>query len=80
MYIKQQQVITNFMLSWSFIANVNSALGYLHHLDVGSVANISDIYAASIFRRSIWQLSSAHFPYSPRPGTNNADFNPFHIT
>jgi hypothetical protein len=29
---------------------VNSALGCLHHVNVGSAANVSEVYAASIFR------------------------------
>lgn len=35
-----------------------SILGLLHHVDVGDVAAISEVYAVSIFRAKMWRLVS----------------------
>jgi hypothetical protein len=35
---------------------VDSALGILHHVDLGSVANVSEVHAASIFGIKISSL------------------------
>jgi hypothetical protein len=37
------------MLSKQFIARIDSALGPLHRVDVGSVADVSEVHAASVF-------------------------------
>jgi hypothetical protein len=42
--------LTDFRLSQWFIVDVDSACGSLHHVDVGSVAKLSEVHAASIFR------------------------------
>jgi hypothetical protein len=34
----------------NYIVSVDSAVGPLHHVDVGDVANVSEMYAASIFK------------------------------
>jgi hypothetical protein len=41
---------TDFMISQWFIADVDGALGSLHCVSMGSVADISEVHAASIFR------------------------------
>jgi hypothetical protein len=41
---------TDFRLSWKLIIDVNSALGMLLFVDMGSVVDVSEVYADSIFR------------------------------
>jgi hypothetical protein len=40
-------------------ADVNSVPRYLHHVDLGSVTNVSEIRAASIF-----SFTETHTPYT----------------
>jgi hypothetical protein len=46
MYFK---LFSGFRRSLLFIVDVNSVLGYLHQVDVGSVADFSDLHGASVF-------------------------------
>lgn len=39
---------TDFGLSWWLTIDVNSALGWLHHMAVGSVTDVLEMYATSI--------------------------------
>jgi hypothetical protein len=48
--------ITDFRLSWWLIIDVNSVLGLLHFVDVGNIAGVSEVRAASIFRVEACQL------------------------
>jgi hypothetical protein len=41
--------ISDFGLHWWLTFDVNFAPGYLHHVDVGSVADVSKVHATSIF-------------------------------
>jgi hypothetical protein len=43
-------VFLDYMLSWWFIVDVDSILGISHCVDEDSVADISNVHAASIFR------------------------------
>jgi hypothetical protein len=42
--------ITSFRVSRWFIVDVDSGLGYLHRMDVSSVADVSEIHTATMFR------------------------------
>jgi hypothetical protein len=42
--------IINIRVSWNFIIELNSAVGCLYLVDVGSDAGVSKVYTASIFR------------------------------
>jgi hypothetical protein len=53
-------VLTNFRLLQWFIVDVDSALGILHHVDVGSAANISEVHAASRFRIEVTRVSKCY--------------------
>jgi hypothetical protein len=43
-------VSSDFRLPWRFVFDAKSVIGSLHSMDVGSVADVSEIHAASIFR------------------------------
>jgi hypothetical protein len=38
--------------------DVNSVLGLLHHVDIGDVASVSDVHAATIFMVKMCRLAS----------------------
>jgi hypothetical protein len=46
--------ITDFWLSQCLIIDTNSVLWLLQRVDVGNVADISEVHAASIFRTEVW--------------------------
>jgi hypothetical protein len=52
-FLKSRLPITDFRLSQWLIIDVNS-VWLLHHVYVGNVADISEVYAASIFRIEVW--------------------------
>jgi hypothetical protein len=51
-------VITDLRLSLLLIINSDSILLLLHSVDVGDVAYVSEVYAASIFRFEVCRLAS----------------------
>jgi hypothetical protein len=50
LYADHEHWIIGFRLSRWFISDIDSALRSSHHVDVVSVADVSEVHAASIFR------------------------------
>jgi hypothetical protein len=48
------------MLSKWFTVDVDSAFGYLHHVDVGSIADISEVHPVFIFRVDVNRTSKSY--------------------
>jgi hypothetical protein len=48
--LSTKQGVTHFRLSRCFVDDIDSALGPLYGVEVGSVADVSIVHAASIFR------------------------------
>jgi hypothetical protein len=46
-------IFNDFRLSWPFAFNVHYGRKSLHHMNVGNIADVSKLYAASIFRDTI---------------------------
>jgi hypothetical protein len=55
-------IIIDFRFSKWFTADMNSALGYWHHVDVGSIADISEVHAHAVFmfRDPVNKMSESH--------------------
>jgi hypothetical protein len=53
-FLKSCLPISDFRLLQWLITDVNSVLWLLHRVDVGNVADISEVHAASIFRIEVW--------------------------
>jgi hypothetical protein len=52
--------VTDFMLSKWFTVDVDSAFGYLHHVEVGSTADISEVHAVFIFRVDVNRTNESY--------------------
>jgi hypothetical protein len=50
------------MLSRWLIIDVGCVLGLLHRVDVGNVADVSEVHAPSIFSVEVWRLVSFYIP------------------
>lgn len=53
-------IIIDFMLSKVFTVDVDSAFGYLQHVDKGSIADISEVHAVFIFRVNVNRMSESY--------------------
>jgi hypothetical protein len=56
-HMQLESFFTDFRFSWWLNDYVKSVLGFVHYADVGSVANISEVYAASRFRVTVCRVS-----------------------
>jgi hypothetical protein len=54
---KDNRPVTDFRLSRLFIVDVDSALECLHRVDVGCIATVSEVHAASIFSFEVSRMS-----------------------
>jgi hypothetical protein len=61
------RVFTGFMLSWWFTVDADFAIRSFHCTDVSSVADVSEVHAASTFRIKVSRVGECVYAVSTVP-------------